>query len=170
MDYLRVVRQLGIGAGLIAHINKSDSGDQAPFGSRFWHNSARSTWFLKRAAASQDGQTISLAAFHRKANLGRLRPAVGIEARFDEAANRVRFVRVDAADIEEVAGSLPLWQRLRHALKSQPKTIAELADELESKPDTVKKALTRDKGKAFTLLTNTDDGVQRWGLLDRRAA
>ena len=77
MDYMRVIRQLGIGAGLIAHINKSDSGDQAPFGSRFWHNSARGTWFLKRAAASQDGQTLSLAAFHRKAEPGAPAPCSG---------------------------------------------------------------------------------------------
>ena len=93
-----------------------------------------------------------------------------MELRFDEHANRVRFVRVDAADIDEVAGALPTWQRLRHALKSQPKTIAALAEELGSKPDTIKKALNRDKGKAFTLLTESDDGVQRWGLLERRDA
>ena len=67
MGYMRAVRQLGIGARLIAHITKS--GDQAeyrPFGSNFWHHSARSTWFTKLAHTSTDGRLITVGLYNRK--------------------------------------------------------------------------------------------------------
>jgi hypothetical protein len=59
---------------------------------------------------------------------------------------------------------------MKHALRGGAKTIAELATELDSKPDTVKKALARDKGRAFVLVFNTDDGIHRWALIERRAS
>lgn len=167
MDYCRAVRQLGIGCLALAHVTKAENGDQRPFGSTFWHNSARATWNLKLANTSPDGQVLQLAGFHRKSNLGRLRPPIGLKVSFEEA--RVYFTPIDAATIDEVASSLPMHVRLRGALIGGLKTIAQLADELEAKPDTVKKALTRN-GRTFTCITNTDDGVHRWGLLERRSA
>jgi len=167
MDYCRAVRQLGIGCLALAHVTKAENGDQRPFGSTFWHNSARATWNLKLANTSQDGQVLQLAGFHRKSNLGRLRPPIGLKVSFEEP--RVYFTPIDAATIDEVASSLPMHVRLRGALHSGLKTISQLADELDAKPDTVKKALTRN-GRTFTCITNTDDGVHRWGLLERRSA
>jgi hypothetical protein len=40
LAYFRAVRQIGLGSHSLAHINKSETGDQKPFGSSFWHNSA----------------------------------------------------------------------------------------------------------------------------------
>jgi hypothetical protein len=101
MEYCRAVWQLGIGCSLVAHVTKADNGDQRPFGSTFWHNSARATWNLKLASTSPDGNMLHLAAFHRKSNLGRLRPPVGIRVDFD--GDRVYFTRIDATTIDEVA-------------------------------------------------------------------
>ena len=76
MDYCRALRQLQIGSYLPAHITKSgDSNDQRPFGSVFWHNSARCTWNVKLDATS--GDSLSLGYFNRKNNSGRLHSAVG---------------------------------------------------------------------------------------------
>src|SRR4029453_17384318 len=100
MDYCRALRQLQIGAYLPAHITKSgDANDQRPFGSVFWHNSARSTWNVKLAATSADG--LSLGYFNRKNNIGRWHAAVGIHANFD--GDRVYFSRVDLATVDELA-------------------------------------------------------------------
>jgi hypothetical protein len=82
MDFCRAVRQLGIGTLWLAHITKGEQGDQRPFGSAFWHNSARGTWNSKLASTSADGSTHQLAAFHRKSNLGRLRNPVGLEVTY----------------------------------------------------------------------------------------
>ncbi len=167
LDYFRAWRQLRVGGLLLAHVTKAENGDQRPFGSTFWHNSARSTWNLKLASTSPDGQTLHLAAFHRKSNLGRLRPPVGLRLEFQE--DRVHVVNVDAASIDEVAASLPMHVRLRGVLKTGARTIGELAEELDAKQETVKKALGRG-GETFTKLTKTPDGVHRWALLERRTA
>jgi hypothetical protein len=74
--YFRAVRQIGRGSLHIAHISKSEGGDQKPFGSIFWHNSARATWYVQREQESPDGSVSRLGLFNRKANLSRLRPPV----------------------------------------------------------------------------------------------
>ena len=50
LKYFRCVRQIGLGSHHLAHVNRSENSDQKPFGSSFWHNSARSTWFAKKSA------------------------------------------------------------------------------------------------------------------------
>ena len=167
MNYCRAVRQLGIGSNLVAHITKSENGEKRPFGSVFWHNSARATWFLKRAATSPDGQTVSLAAFHRKSNLGPLRPAVGIRVQFD--GDRVYFERIDVATIDEVAESLPLWQRIRAIVKVGPQTLATIASELNhDKVDSIDRIVRKHKN-LFTKVPGSD-GIIRVALVERRAS
>jgi hypothetical protein len=104
MAYFRALRQLGIGATVIAHSRRED-GDQQPFGSVFWFNSFRACWHIKRASTSPDGETVTLGAFPRKFNLGPHPPAVGITVQFD--GDRVYFARTDVATIDELAESVP---------------------------------------------------------------
>ena len=74
--YFRAVRQIGGGSFHVAHISKAEGADKKPFGSTFWHNGARSTWFVQLAEGSADSDVLQIGLFNRKANLGRLRPAV----------------------------------------------------------------------------------------------
>ncbi len=170
--YFQAVRQFGSGVGSLhlAHVTKpkEDAADpMKPFGSVFWHNSARSTWFLKRTTDTTDGDSFSLAVIHRKANLGALRPPVGLQISFE--AGRAQLRRIDVADVEEFAKGLPIPMRLRTALKRGALTVGELVDETGAKRDTVEKALGRGKGRSFVCLTNTSDGIHRWGLMEGRA-
>lgn len=167
IDYCRAVRQLGIGSNLVAHITKGDNGDQRPFGSVFWHNSAQATWYLKRASTSPDGQSISLAAFHRKCNLAALRPAVGLAVQFE--SERVYFRRVDVATIDEVAESLPLWQRIRALVKVGPQTLATIASELNHDNVESIDRIVRKHKALFTKVTG-HDGITRIALVERRAS
>jgi hypothetical protein len=64
---------------LLAQITNGEKGDLRPFGSVFWHHSARCTRNIKLASPSSDGDCLQLAAFSRKSNLGPLRAAIGIE-------------------------------------------------------------------------------------------
>lgn len=166
-EYFRAARQLGIGGLHIAHITKGENADQKPFGSVFWHNGARSTWFAKLAATSPDGQTLTIGLFNRQTNLGPLRPAVGFEVNFADANTTIR--RVNIADVDELAASLPLWQRMKHALRSGPLTAAALAGELDAKEDSIAKAGRRYEGKVFTWLSDAS-GTRRIALLHRGAA
>jgi hypothetical protein len=173
LTYFQAVRQFGSGVGSLhlAHVvkPKEDAADPTkPFGSAFWHNGARSTWFVKRTTDTSEADTFSLALIHRKTNNGSLKPPVGLRIAFGQ--DRTSLQRIDVADVEEFAKGLPVPMRLRQALKRGALTVAELLDETGAKRDTVEKALNRGKGKSFVCITNGQDGIHRWGLLEGRVS
>jgi hypothetical protein len=167
LAYFRAVRQIGGGSLHVAHVNKSENSDQKPFGSSFWHNSARSTWFIKLAATSADGRTKTIGLFHRKSNLGPQYPALGFDVAFEDT--RTRITRVNVAEVDELAAALPLWQRMKNALKDGPQTIASLAADLDAPVDSIDKAVRR-KSLVFTKVTGFQDHVTRIALVERRAS
>ena len=164
--YFRAVRQIGTGSCHIAHVNKSDTGDKKPFGSSFWHNGARSTWNVKTANQAPGAGELSIGLFNRKANIGPLRAAVGFRIAFNET--RTTFTRVDPRDVEELAVSLPLWQRVASELRGGPQTLIQLAEGLDAKVDSIEKA-TKRKTKLFTRVPG-NDGVYRLALVERRVS
>lgn len=149
------------------HIHKgpTDASEQKPFGSAFWFNLARSVWNVK-AVPSHDPSTVSVAFYHRKANLGPLRPAVGFPVTFTDDTTHI--ARTNVGDVAELAVSLPLWQRIKSAVTHGPQTLAALAEDLDAKVDTVKKAVQRHP-HMFMRITGKD-GVQRIALQERRAS
>lgn len=161
LTYFRAVRQLRIGGLHLAHISKADTGDQRPFGSAFWHNSARSTWFVKTAESAPGRLTIGL--LNRKANLGPLQPALAYGFTF--TPDRIAVAQVDASSVDELVDSLPLWQRVKAALRQGPRTLASLAEELHAKVDTVEKTVKR-KRDLFTRVSSPD-GIFRVALLEQ---
>ena len=109
------------------HITKNgDNNDQMPYGSMFWHASARTTFFLKLAA--EDGDTRTIGVFNRKRNLGRLQPPMGLRVTFSQ--DRVEFDHTDLADVPDLAESLPLWRRVHAVVKAGPQTLGTIAREL----------------------------------------
>ena len=151
----------------IAHFNKSDTGDQKPFGSSFWHNGARATWNVKTADQAPGAGELSIGLYNRKVNTGPLRAAVGFHIAFGDS--RTTIARVDPRDVEELAVSLPLWQRVASELRAGPQTYAQLAESLgDAKVDSIVKA-TKRKGNVFTKVAG-DDGVHRLALVERRVS
>jgi hypothetical protein len=163
-EYFRAVRQIGVGSLHLAHVNRSESGDQKPFGSSFWHNLARATFFIKQADVSADGRQVTLGLFQRKANLGPIRPAIGFQFAFDGL--RTIVSRTDLAE-SELAPKLSIAQRMTHLLRQRPRPVAEIAAELEESVDAVKKAVSRNV-RMFTRVPNVS-GVDAIALVERRA-
>lgn len=159
-EYFRAVRQIGGGSLHIAHVNKSETADQKPFGSIFWHNSARSTWYAQRAEETPDGSIIRLGLFNRKNNLGPLRQPIGFTVTFTD--EQTTFRRSDVADNAELAGRLSVRQRMAALLRRGSMTAEEIAEEIEADVDTVKRTARRYKGQ-FTVIEGG-----RFGLLERR--
>lgn len=159
--YFRALRECGaIGSLHLAHMNRSDQGDQKPFGSIFWHAGARATWFLKRTSAEESDDM--MVAFHnRKSNLGKLRPAFGRRITFFDQDTRV--ANCDVAESEEMARELPLWQRIKGSLQKGPMTTIALAGELDAKEDTVRRTTAR-LTKLFVRVVG-DDGMHRIALV-----
>jgi hypothetical protein len=160
--YFRAVRQIGGGSLHIAHVNKSDNGDQKPFGSAFWHNGARSTWFVKLADGAADCDTLHLGLFNRKANLGRLRPPVGYRVHFDE--HRTTFQRENVADTPDLAGQMTVRDRMKALLRKGAMTPESIAAEIDAKADTI----TRTARRYTNVFVIIPDG--RVALLERQAS
>ena len=112
--YFRAARQIGGGSLHLAHVTKGENADKKPFGSTFWHNGARSTWYVKLAEGSADSDMLQIGLFNRKANLGRLRPAVGFSITFGD--ERTAFRRTDVADSPELAVQLSKCKKITVAL------------------------------------------------------
>lgn len=155
-QYFRAVRQIGIGGLHIAHITKSDGGDQKPFGSVFWHNGARATYFVQLSNESPDGRTISIGLFNRKANLGKLQQPTGFDIEF--APEGTYFTRSNPADNPDLAETMSLSHRMRHLLRSGSLPFDEIAETLGAKPETIKRTVRRGK-KMFTVIEGGKVGL-----------
>ena len=165
LGYFRAVRQLRIGGLHIAHVSKAENGDQRPFGSAFWHNSARATWFAKAAGQDEPGE-LTIGLLNRKSNLGALLSPLAY--RFEFRQDRTVITPMSAASVESFAKDVPLWKRIVELLKARsPLLISQIAEELDAKPDSVEKTLKRRKGM-FVSVSGADH-IARWTLLEGRA-
>jgi hypothetical protein len=157
--YFRGVREIGGGSLHVAHINKGDNADKKPFGSTFWHNGARATWFAKATESSGDATMLTLGLFNRKSNLGPLQRPVGFRIEFQET--RTAFSRTDVQDCPDLAQLLTVRERMTSALRRGAIEPKALAEEIDAKAETVTRIARRNKG-LFVIL---DGG--RLGLRDK---
>lgn len=148
--YYRAVRQIGGGSLHIAHITKGENADQKPFGSTFWHNGARSTWFAKVADSTAADEEMHVGFSNKKSNLGRLRPAIGFTVTFND--DRTTFRRSDIGANPDLAANLSLKQRIVTLLRAGTSMTREaIAEELDADRDTIKRTINRSKG-LFTVI------------------
>lgn len=138
--YFRAVRRIGPGSLHVAHVNKSDTGDQKPFGSTFWHNGARSTWFAKRTEANP-GAKIEIGLYNRKANLGPLLSAVGFELDFSAESTQIR--RISVSRVPELASKLPIRQRITDVLRGGALSAGEIAERIDEDVESVRRTVRR---------------------------
>lgn len=161
-SYFRAIAQIGVGSLLIAHRNKSEEGDQKPFGSTFWHNGARATWYAKRSADVSEGKIV-VGLYNRKANLGPAQEPLAYQLEFGR--ERIAITAVPIVGVPDLADKLPLRYRLKAALlTSPPQTYAELASTVHEEVDSVRKAIDRRLDKDFVRVPGSD-GVYRIALV-----
>lgn len=159
--YFRAVRQTEIGSLHIAHVNRSETNDQKPFGSIFWHNGARSTWYVKAAEPDAVGGTLRLGFFNRKSNLGPIRAPASFQVTFGR--DRTVFTRAEVADDPDLALKMSIRQRMYALLRHGSMPIDEIAEELDANPDTVARTARRCRD-AFVLLDGGRVGLKAVGL------
>jgi hypothetical protein len=158
----QAVRRLRVGTALVAHV-RQENGDQKPFGSAFWHNSARSTWYVKRSEEGASEQLVTIGLYNRKANTTRRHGPRAFEFTFDDDAWTTRVQPVDVADVDDLAAKMPLRHRIAALVATGAKTYAELAAATDAKVDTIERTIRRDKGKTFARMVGPD-GITRHGL------
>lgn len=158
--YFRAARRFRTGSLHIAHTSKGEGHDRKPFGSAFWHNSARATWYVKRATDTPPGEPLAIGLYNRKANTAALAQPAGYEITFE--AEQTTFRRVDVAGVY-IAGRLPVRRQIELALRRGSLTVAEIAAELAIAVDTVRRTVDRSEGDLFVKLPGPD-GINRIGL------
>jgi hypothetical protein len=148
-------------AGLgVAHVTKAaaDKAPDKPFGSAYWHNSARRTWYV-RAVNEPGASTATVGLYNRKANDGPLAHPFALA--FEWAGERVTIQRQDVRDVPELDAGRSVPARLRDLLGRRGQTpLYEIVEELGVNKDTAKKALQRGP---FVSLAGPD-GIYRWAL------
>jgi len=161
LGFFQSLNRLEVGSALIAHTNRE--GDTSkPFGSAYWHNSARMTWYVKRERAN-GASSVDVGLYNRKSNDGALRPEpIGLHFEFSESSTTVTSRNVTSVTEQLEAQSL-LRDRMAQAVIDFPKTAAELAEELSVPVNTVVQTAKRWDGRLFVKLTETPDGVHRIG-------
>lgn len=159
--YFRAVRQIGVGGVHVAHVSKADGAEAKPFGSAFWHNGARATWFVRLAESMPGANQITVGLYNKKANLGAIRPAVGFEITF--SVERTTFRRVDLADVQDLAAHLSVRQRMAALLRRGAMSPEAVAEQIQADQETVKRTARRYR-EQFIILPGGD-----LGLTERRA-
>lgn len=161
LDFFQGLTRLEVGSCLLAHVNRSGDEDR-PFGSTFWHNSARMTWFLK-SVQETGAPRLDVALYNRKVNDGGRAAPFALHFEFEPQRTIIRRANLDA--IPELAGALPVKDRIRALLIAGPHTVAEVADRLDVSTETARRTLSRSEGRMFVRVP--DVTPTRWGFVDR---
>lgn len=162
--YFNALRSLGGASLSIAHVSKAGSSqDQKPFGSTFWHNLARLTWFAK-AQEVDDGLSIGL--WNRKNNLGRLHPPFTIDIDFTDPIVGFRTGVLDPEDFKpsvpkgiDVLGLVMDWLKMHG-----PSASHEMAEGLDVPVESVNVACSKGLGTKKLIQSIDVQGVYVWDL------
>lgn len=174
LAYFQATNLIGIGGCHLAHITKNgDDNDKRPFGSTFWHNSARCTWNVKLESSDYQSTTAGgprrihkvIGLFNRKTSFDDLLPPVGLSVTFENG--RCEFAPTSLTTTTELVKNLSLKERMIGVVRHQPQTLAAIAQELgHDNVDTLDRTVRRYKD-LFTKITSLD-GIQRIALVARR--
>jgi hypothetical protein len=154
-------KELGLSMCVIDHVthqarrNPSEAAD--PFGSQYKLALARSGFEIRKVQ-DEGSRTAHVGVFDRK---HRRLPAIGVRVEWHDDT-RITFDLEDLQEEEtELAASIPLPRRIEHCLQHGELTVEEIAELLGTKPDPVRVALNRGRGKRFTKREQTG----AWGLV-----
>lgn len=141
LGYFRALKKIGLPSITIAHINKA--GDNAkPFGSTFWHNEARRTWFVSRVQ-EEDSDEIDIGLFCRKVNDGRKPLPIGFRVTFDGIDGPVTVRQRDLNDVAELVEFTSPRNKVYRAVGNEELTLAEIVERTGLNVKTVEVVLSR---------------------------
>jgi hypothetical protein len=130
LAYARTVKKIGVTSLHIAHISKEDvkrGNTTHPFGSIFWHNEARRTWFIAREQ-EEESDELDIGMFCRKVNDGPKPKPLAAHVRFEGLYGAVQITRQDISSIPEMQAKRSHKAQVMDSLAQQAgQTIKEIA-------------------------------------------
>lgn len=167
LAYFRALKKIGLPSVTIAHINKTGDTNK-PFGSTFWHNEARRTWFVSRRQ-EDDSDEIDIGLYCRKVNDGRRPLPMGFHVTFEGMDGPVRIRPQDLNSVDElVKHTSPqnqVWMALEGAHSGM--TLQEIVDATALTPTQVNNVL-KDATRFETCGKRPSSGRGQPPLLWRR--
>lgn len=143
-SFMNAVRRIGCTALCIAHITKQGQEDK-PFGSAFWHNSARRTWLVKRDS-DEDTDVLDVALICKKVNHGRKPRSIPVRMTFTDPDGLID-VRTGEFPVssELTKAATSLNSRIKQALARGAMTRAEIAETIGENQDHVRNEMNRHR-------------------------
>jgi hypothetical protein len=147
LNFFNALKRLKLPSLIIAHQTK-DVSKPYPFGSIFWHNSARCTWEIK--STTEPGQeTIPILLINHKSNRGKKHSRLGLDMIFNERDNLIKLNTRNAAEVSAEHGSegASVKEQVYSAIKAQrtPMTVDSLASYLGITKASIAVMLDRDQ-------------------------
>jgi AAA domain-containing protein len=144
--YKQHAHTFGVGSLHLAHVTKSSNNTDKPFGSAFWHNSARTTWYVQaegEPSSKGDLTEIDLKLFHRKNNSGPKESSPRlIKLAVDKGRNTIQIKSRAITGRSRKAASTP--DRIKAALVVRSMTWDELKLQIpDVRPDTLERTIRR---------------------------
>lgn len=159
LRFYRATGKLGLPLLAIAHVTGDGERDpelvQRPFGSVFWSNGARRTWFVQRQQ-EQEASVANVGLYCRKVNDGSKPADFGMNVFFEEDGGPVRVVSADlrlTPKLNETRGD----EYVIRELLTRPMSYFEIAEATGKKILAVKKLMQRHPNLFERAETGTGD-------------
>jgi len=157
IKYHEALRKLGITSLTLAHNSKDQlTKKRSIFGSIFFTNLARSVWECRSEQETGEDEAI-ISLKHTKANLSQLHSPLGYKFTFTN--DSITIAKTDLKDTG-LSGELPLSWQIKNLLRTGSFGINEIAEQLNSKADTIGRTLRRMRSKEQVRKLEDDT----WGL------
>lgn len=175
LAYFNALASLGTTSLTIAHVTKGQHSDKfRPFGSTFWHNMARSTWFAARGS-TRDPETVQVGLVNRKMSDGARAKSVSLTMEFDDSdpLGGIKLGVGDADEVAELRNERPPPMRVMALLRTmrmaaqrgsglsleRQLTLEEISDQCDLKPELCARVLAGLKSKGHAV-----DDKGNWSL------
>lgn len=163
------LRTLQVETLCIGHVPKTlgEGQEQATvYGSVFNQNLARNLWELRTEQDVGDDSAI-LGLIHRKSNLTRKHPPIGLKVTHNESGTFVHYDSYDLSQTAELAEALPIASRIRNFLEQDGGvyTAKEISDDTGIKLSSVKFTLSKHRGLKWHMIG--DNRNAKWTVITR---
>lgn len=158
IKFFTALRQLNTSSLIIAHTSKDrEVKTKTVFGSAYFTFASRSIWEVKNTQTEGEDE-LSIAMFHRKANLSKLHLPVGFKFKFNEYKTAVEYV--DVRSVATFLENMKTTTRILEELKGGAMTLDDIAKTLDISLNNASTSITRLKQKEKVVKINKD----HWGL------
>lgn len=142
LAFFRALAKLRVTSWLLAHITKG--GDtHYPFGSIFWANEARRTWYVYREQ-EEDSSDLDLGLFCRKVNDGMKPRPITVHVSFADPEGPVTLLRSSIQSVPAINQRRPLGDRIWDVL-NYPLTPSQIVEQVGGDAASVTATMRRER-------------------------